>query len=86
MKLLVRLRRERGLSQDQLARGVGHVHAAWVSAVERGVYVPSSGSAAARRLSKFFGRSLAELLAEVEAADGERVPVGIGAAQNGAKS
>ncbi len=83
MKLLVRLRKERGLSQMQLARGVLVVHPAWVSAVERGVYVPSSDSLAARRLVRFFGRPLDELLAEIPAAEGERVPVGVG---NGAKS
>lgn len=83
MKLLVRLRKERGLNQPQLARVID-VDDSWVNHVECGRYVPSSDSAAARRLSKFFGRSLTELLDEVEAAESERVPVGVGAVQNGA--
>lgn len=82
MKLLVRLRKERGLNQPQLARVLG-VHQSWMSHVESGRYVPSPDSAAARRLVKFFGVSLAELLADITAADGERVPVGIGAVRNG---
>jgi len=77
MKLLVRLRKERGLNQPQLAR-VLDVHASWVNHVESGRYVPSPDSAAARRLVKFFGRPLAELLADIPAAEGERVPVGVG--------
>lgn len=83
MKLVVQLRQARGLTQTDLAR-ILRVHPSWTAHVEAGRFLPSLDSAAARRLSRFFGRSLAELLAEVEAADGERIPVGAGAGQNGA--
>lgn len=82
MKLVVQLRQARGLTQTDLAR-ILRVTPSWVAHVEAGRFSPSLDSAAARRLSKFFGRPLAELLAEVPAAEGERVPVGVG---NGAKS
>lgn len=82
MKLVVQLRQARGLTQTDLAR-ILRVHPSWVAHVEGSRYVPSLDSAVARRLCKFFGRPLTELLAEAPATDGERVPVGIGAVQNG---
>lgn len=49
MKFLVRLRKERGLNQPQLARVLG-VHQSWVNHVESGRYVPSPDSRAGRAL------------------------------------